>query len=57
MWTLINSETVGTDTLVSFVKDQMERNTILLGTATEQQIQDLINAWEAEDALATEQGA
>lgn len=57
MWTLNDSETVGSDTLLFFTKGQMERNTMLTGTPTEQQIQDLIDAWEAEDAAAAEQGA
>ena len=50
MWTLVNTELVGGDTLLSFVKDSMERNTIVVGVATEVQIQELITQWEAADA-------
>ena len=50
MWTYVKSEMVGSDTLLFFTKGAMERNTIVVGVATEVQIQELITQWEAEDA-------
>lgn len=50
MWTLINTEAVSGGTLLSFTKGAMERNTAVVGVATEVQIQELITQWEAEDA-------
>ena len=41
---------VSDGTLLFFTKGDMERNTIVAGTATEVQIQELITQWEAEDA-------
>lgn len=54
MWTYERQEAVGSDTRLYFTKGQMDRNTIVVGAATEQQIQDLIDAWEAEDATTIE---
>lgn len=50
MWIYERQETVGSDTRLYFTKGQMDRNTIVVGVPTEQQIQDMIDAWEAEDA-------
>ena len=56
MWTLNKTETVSGGTLLFFTKAQMERNTVILGTATESQIQELITQWELEDAAVTQEG-